>query len=120
MKRLSNLYWAIALLTISTSANAMTLGEIADNVIRSISSVSQLAGAIGYMIAFFFVLAAIFKLKQHGDDAERYTLRAPIFLFICAILAAYMTSVLTTGNDTFWGGAGQTQGIDGSNVGSGL
>ena len=102
-------------------AMAQTIGEIAYNVVTSLIGVTALAGAIGYAVGFFFVLGAIFKFKQHGDNPEQYTLRAPIFLMICAVLAVYMTAVLTTGKETIWGAGGaQTQGVDGAGTGAGL
>lgn len=117
MKLIKALLMSAGLMAISFDASAatgITLGQMATYATTSIQNVGQFAGALGYAIAFFFLLGAIFKLKQHGEDPERHTLRAPAFLFVCAVLLAYMTTVLASGNQTLFGGAGQTQGSDGS------
>lgn len=111
---------AAALFVAPEIAMADTLGGVATRITQSLAGVTSLAGAIGYMVGFFFALGAIFKFKQHGDNPEQYPMRTPIFLVICAILSIYMTAVISTGKETIWGNSVQSQGVDGSGLQNGL
>lgn len=111
---------ASSFMLIPEIAAADTLGVIANRVVTSIQGVTSLAGAIGYMVGFFFILGAVFKFKQHGDNPEQYPIRTPIFLVLAALMAIFMTSVATTGKDTVWGSGGQSQGSSGAGLANGL
>lgn len=107
----------VMMLMVPEMAQAASLGDIFKNVNNSIQQGSNLAGAIGYLVGFFFLLGAIFKFKQYGDNPEQHPIRTPIFLVIAAVLSVYMTSTLQSGGETIWGsGAKATQGKDGSNL----
>lgn len=106
----------VAALALPMSANAASLGDIANNITNSLQGVGGLAGAIGYVVGFFFLLGAIFKFKQHGDNPEHHPIRHPIILFACAVLCVFMTSVLTTGGETIFSGDRQSQGSRGENL----
>ncbi|MFL9611092.1 hypothetical protein ACKF11_13475 [Methylobacillus sp. Pita2] len=105
-----------ALLAFPVAASAASLGDIANNITNSLQGVGGLAGAIGYVAAFFLLLAAIFKFKQHGENAEHHPIKTPIMLFACAVLCAYMTSVLSTGGQTIFAGDRQSQGSRGESL----
>ncbi len=102
------------LTAVSMSAEAATLTQIANNIIPGIRGFTAVAGAVGYLVAFFFLLGAIFKFKQYGEDSERHSLKAPVFLLISAVLAAYMSVVLSSGSETLFGTNVQSQGADGN------
>ncbi|PPC84769.1 MAG: hypothetical protein CTY35_00160 [Methylotenera sp.] len=120
LPKLTAVLLASSFMLIPEIAAADTLGVIANRVVTSIQGVTSLAGAIGYMVGFFFILGAVFKFKQHGDNPEQYPIRTPIFLVLAALMAIFMTSVATTGKDTVWGSGGQSQGSSGAGLANGL
>lgn len=90
------------------------LSKIAQNIYGTFSEVGKLIVAIAYIAGFGFVMASIFKFKQHKDNPTQIPMGTPIAMLIIGIALLFMPSIITTGSQTIFGGSATPGGFSGS------
>jgi len=92
---------------------ASSLSDIATNITGTFTDVGKLIVAIAYIAGFGFVMASIFKFKQHKDNPTQIPMGTPIAMLILGIVLIFMPSIITTGSQTIFGGSAQPGGFSG-------
>jgi intracellular multiplication protein IcmD len=92
---------------------ASSLSDIATNITGTFSDVGKLVVAIAYIAGFGFVMASIFKFKQHKDNPTQIPMGTPIAMLILGIALLFMPSIITTGSQTIFGGSATAGGFSG-------
>jgi len=90
------------------------LKDIAQNIYGTFSEVGKLIVAIAYIAGFGFVMASIFKFKQHKDNPTQIPMGTPIAMLIIGIALLFMPSIISTGSQTIFGGSATAGGFSGT------
>lgn len=80
------------------------IGDIAQNITGSFKQIGQLILAIAFVAGLGFVMAAIFKFKQHKDNPTQIPLGAPIALLAIGVTLIFLPGIISP--------AGATLGIE--------
>lgn len=87
-----------------------SIGDLANNVVSSFSSLAKLMTAGAYIAGFGFVMASMFKFKQHKDNPTQHPIGGPIAMLIIGAALIFMPTVFSSVGITLFG--------TGANVGS--
>ena len=93
-----------------------TIGGIAEQVTQSFQSIGKLMIAVAYLAGFGFVIAAIFKFKQHKDNPTQIPMGTPIAMLVIGIALIFLPSFIEPAQKTIFGEGG---GIAGGFKGTG-
>jgi intracellular multiplication protein IcmD len=94
-------------------AASSSLKDIATNITDTFTDVGKLIVAIAYIAGFGFVMASIFKFKQHKDNPTQIPMGTPIAMLILGIVLIFMPSIITTGSQTIFGSSATPGGFTG-------
>lgn len=94
-KALLYLLIAMGLFSIGSvfAAEQMDIGQIAKGVSSSFAGIAQLMIAIAYVAGIGFVLASIFKFKQHKDNPTQIPLGTPLALLVIGIVLIFLPMI---------------------------
>nr|WP_040522729.1 hypothetical protein [Legionella anisa] len=115
-------YWlsSIACLTFltlvsdSAAAGVVSLGEMAESITGSFTSLAKLITAGAYLAGLGFSIGAIMKFKQHKDNPTQIPIGTPIALVFISAALLFLPSILgVTGTTMFGSAGGQTAGPNG-------
>jgi intracellular multiplication protein IcmD len=87
---------------------ADNLGDIADNVITTFTSMAKLITAASYLAGLGFAIGAIMKFKQHKDNPTQIPIGTPIALLFIAAALLFLPSILEVSGSTIFGSEGGT------------
>lgn len=110
MKKISHISFvamsAVLLSTISAPVfAAQSIGDIANNLANSFTSVGGAVQAFCWVMAFVIGCASAFKFAAYARDTEREKLSTPFLLMFVAALFFAIPMVLDTGVKSVWGDA---------------
>ncbi len=99
-----------------TTAPAGSLGEMAQNVTSSFQGIAKLMIAISYLAGIGFVLAAIFKFKQHKDNPTQIPLGTPLAMLVIGIVLVFLPAIFGPAGVTIFGTNATPGGFQGEGV----
>lgn len=77
-------------------ADSNTIGEIAQNVTSSFTSLTKLITASSYLAGIGFSAAAITKFKAHQDNPTQIPVGTPVALVAVAAILTFMPTLKTS------------------------
>lgn len=92
------------------------IGGIASNITQSFSAIGRLILAIAFLGGIGFIMAAIFKFKQHKDNPTQIPLGTPIAMLIIGAFLVFMPSIIGPAGQTIFGGKSTAGGFTGGGV----
>lgn len=125
-KKISKCFlFALPLILIGVSAYAggastTGLAGLANNVTKSIGAFGELLISISYLAGIGFMVAAIFKFKQHKDNPTQVTVGTPIAMLFIGIGLVFLPYIVTQAGTTIIGKtptSGQAGGFTGNTSG---
>lgn len=93
-----------------SGAEGQNIANIADTIVTSFQSVGKLMFATAYLAGFGFVIAAIFKFKQHKDNPTQIPMGTPIAMLVIGIALIFLPSIIQPAGSTIFGTSGGTAG----------
>lgn len=90
------------------------IGELARTIMRSFKSLGKLMVAVAYIAGFGFMVAAIFKFKQHKDNPTQVPMTTPLFQTVIGTVMLFLPTMINVGSGT--AGLTQAGGFAGSGV----
>lgn len=103
-----------ALAQSSGSAPSGSIGEVAENVVQSFSSVAKLITAGAYVAGMGFVLGAIFKFKAHKDNPTQIPIGTPIALLFIGAAMLFLPQIMSVAGTTVFGDSGEVGTVTGT------
>jgi len=94
------------------AAEGDDIGTLAANITKSFKSVGELILAIAFVAGLGFVMAAIFKFKQHKDNPTQIPLGTPIALLAIGVALIFLPGIIKPAGETL-GIAGEAGGFEG-------
>lgn len=103
---LKYLFWLMVIFPVCgmvlAATPVRTIGEMAELITQSFSSLAKLITAVSYVGGIGFALGAIMKFKQHKDNPTQIPVGTPIAMLFIASALLFFPSVLTmTGMSVF-------------------
>jgi intracellular multiplication protein IcmD len=80
-----------------------TIGTIATNITGSFTALGKLILAIAFVGGLGFVMAAIFKFKQHKDNPTQIPLGTPIAMLAIGIVLMFLPGIIAPAGATLFG-----------------
>lgn len=96
-----------------------SIGAVAQNVSRSFGAMGLMMSSISYLAGISFVIASVFKLKQHKDNPQQIPVTTGITMLALGIGMVTMPSVVGMGGATLFGKNAVTAGTSGFECESG-
>lgn len=90
-----------------------TIGDVADNIKDSFSSLAKLITAGSYVAGMGFVLGAIFKFKAHKDNPTQIPIGTPIALLFIGAAMIFLPQIFSIGGATMFGSEGEQGTVEG-------
>ena len=95
-------------------ADSLTLGGMADSIVGSFNSLTELITAGSYIAGLAFSIGAILKFKQHKDNPTNITIGTPIALTFVAAALLFLPTILSITGETLFAGQGEVSGPTGT------
>jgi intracellular multiplication protein IcmD len=92
----------IALMMFVGLAMAATIGDVANNISNSLSSVATMLGAASYVVGTGMFMVAIFQLKQHKENPTQTPLSKPMLFLIVAASLLYLPTLMGVTSGTLF------------------
>jgi intracellular multiplication protein IcmD len=92
------------------------IGAIASNITGSFESIGRLILAVAFLGGIGFIMAAIFKFKQHKDNPNQVTLGTPIAMLVIGAFLVFMPSIIGPAGSTIYGASPTAGGFTGGGV----
>lgn len=70
------------------------IGNLADHVTDSFTSLGKLMAATSYLAGFGFAIAGVFKFKQHKDNPTQIPMGTPIALLVVGIVLIFLPGII--------------------------
>jgi intracellular multiplication protein IcmD len=86
----------------AVALEAQSLGEVANQITGSMSSVAKLITSISYVAGIGFAMMGLFKLKAHKDQPAQVPLSQAFVLLIISAGLVFLPSLITTTGKTIW------------------
>jgi intracellular multiplication protein IcmD len=83
------------------------LGHIAEGITESFGKMGRLLIAVAYIAGLGFVIAAIFKFKQHKDNPTQIPLGTPVALLVIGVVLIFLPMIIEPAGQTIFQGAGK-------------
>ncbi|MBA2654556.1 MAG: type IV secretion protein IcmD [Gammaproteobacteria bacterium] len=90
------------------------IGGIAANITSQFSKIGQLILAIAFLGGIGFIMAAIFKFKQHKDNPTQIPLGTPIAMLVIGAFLVFMPSLIAPAGATIFKGSATAGGFTGA------
>jgi intracellular multiplication protein IcmD len=81
------------------------IADVATNITSAFKSVGELMIATAYLAGIGFVIAAIFKFKQHRDNPTQIPIGTPIALLVIGIFLVFLPGIIGPTGSTIFGGS---------------
>ena len=91
-----------------------SIGEVADNIKGSFSSLAKVITAGAYVGGMGFVLGSIFKFKAHKDNPTQIPIGTPIALLFIGAAMIFLPQIFSVTGSTMFGNQGEVAGVDGT------
>ena len=111
---LTGVVTTICVSQVFAAASSQTLGNMASNIIGSLTSVTKLITAGAYIAGMGFAMSAILKFKAHKDNAQQTPIGGPIGLTFVAAALIFLPTILSITGTTMFGSEGQVAGPGGT------
>ena len=85
---------AVSLFFIGGVFAADNIGNLADHVTDSFTSLGKLMAATAYLSGFGFAIAGVFKFKQHKDNPTQIPMGTPIALLVVGIVLIFLPGII--------------------------
>lgn len=85
------------------AGSTQTLGDVANNITKSMSGLAKLITAASYVAGIGFAMMGMLKLKAHKDNPVQVPLGQPIVLLVIAVGLIFLPNLINTGGVTLWG-----------------
>jgi intracellular multiplication protein IcmD len=92
------------------------VGDIAKNITAQFQELGKLILAVGFLGGIGFVMASIFKFKQHKDSPAQITLGTPISMLVIGALLIFLPSLISPAGTTIFGTNAKPGGFTGGGV----
>lgn len=92
------------------------LGAIATRVTESFSGIGTLMIAVSYLAGIGFVIASIFKFKQHKDNPTQIPLGTPLALLVLGIILVFLPLIFEPAGQSIFGKTEGAGGFKGEGV----
>lgn len=89
------------------------LAKIATTVTGSFESIGKLMIAVAYLAGIGFVLASLFKFKQHKDNPTQIPLGTPLAMLVIGVILIFLPLIITPAGETIFGGGAKAGGFKG-------
>ena len=99
------------------AAETQTIGSIAENITKSFEGIGKLILGIAMVAGLGFVMAAIFKFKQHKDNPTQIPLGTPIALLAVGVALIFLPNIIKPAGQSLFGSEGKAGGFTGQGVG---
>ena len=111
------IFGALALTVTSAFAasSASDIGSVATHITKSFTSIGELMFAVSYIAGFGFVIAGIFKFKQHKDNPTQIPMGTPIAMVLIGVALVFLPSLLPSAGKTIFNNP-QKGGFTGSGI----
>ncbi len=94
--------------------DTQNIGQIASKITESFGDIGKLMIAVAYLAGFGFVIASIFKFKQHKDNPTQIPMGTPIAMLVIGIALIFLPSFIAPAGTTIFGtGGGKAGGFRG-------
>lgn len=97
-------------------AEAEGIGKIATNITGSFQALGKLVLAVAFLAGIGFVMAAIFKFKQHKDNPQQIPLGTPIAMLVIGAFLIFLPNLIAPAGATIFGGTPKAGGFSGQGV----
>lgn len=84
-------------------AGGKDLGSIAQNITNSFEGIGNLILGIGFVAGLGFVMASVFKFKQHKDNPTQIPLGTPIALLAVGVALIFLPNIIAPAGQTLFG-----------------
>lgn len=98
------------------SSTPTNLGDVATNITSSFKGIAQLMIAVAYLAGIGFVLASIFKFKQHKDNPTQIPLGTPLAMLVIGIVLIFLPMIFGPAGSTIFGSTATPGGFTGEGV----
>lgn len=79
------------------------IGGIAANITGEFANIGKLILAVAFLAGIGFIMAAIFKFKQHKDNPTQIPLGTPIAMLVIGAFLVFMPSLIGPAGTTIFG-----------------
>ena len=90
------------------------LAGVADTVTQSFSSIGKLMIAVAYLAGIGFVLASLFKFKQHKDNPQQIPLGTPLAMLVIGVILVFLPMIFEPAGETVFGTDAKAGGYTGA------
>jgi intracellular multiplication protein IcmD len=97
-------------------AGGTNIGLIASNITGSFESIGRLILAVAFLGGIGFIMAAIFKFKQHKDNPTQVPLGTPIAMLVIGAFLVFMPGIVGPAGSTIFGASPTAGGFSGAGV----
>lgn len=97
-------------------AGGENIGTIATRITESFEGIGQLILAIAFVAGIGFVMASIFKFKQHKDNPTQIPLGTPIALLAVGVALIFLPNIITPAGSSLFGEGAKSGGFEGEGV----
>lgn len=92
------------------------IGGIATSITSQFKALGQLILAVAFLAGIGFIMAAIFKFKQHKDNPTQIPLGTPIAMLVIGAFLVFLPSLIAPAGTTIFGTSSTPGGFTGSGV----
>ena len=78
----------------ASAQEATTIGKVAEHITGSFKQIGKLMFAVSYLAGFGFVIAGIFKFKQHKDNPTQIPMGTPIAMVLIGVALIFLPSMI--------------------------
>jgi intracellular multiplication protein IcmD len=107
----TGLFYAGAVLAQSSGDSG--IGGLAQNITNEFSKIGALIIAVAFLAGIGFIMAAIFKFKQHKDAPQQVTLGTPIAMLVIGAFLVFLPSLINPAGASIFGGNATAGGFTG-------
>lgn len=90
-----------------------SVGDLASNVLDSMSNLAKLITAGSYVAGFGFAMGAILKFKAHKDNPQQIPIGTPIALLFIGAALIFIPAIFGTAGMTIFKSTTNTGGVSG-------
>ncbi|MBN2690014.1 MAG: type IV secretion protein IcmD [Gammaproteobacteria bacterium] len=101
---------------LAATGSNQTIGDIAQNITSSFKEIGKLMFATAYLAGFGFVIAAIFKFKQHKDNPTQIPMGTPIAMLVIGVALIFLPSIIGPAGSTIFKDQGVAGGFSGQGI----
>jgi intracellular multiplication protein IcmD len=111
-------FFTDAALAQSQGGQTQGVGAIATGITTQFKALGQLILAVAFLAGIGFIMAAIFKFKQHKDNPTQIPLGTPIAMLVIGAFLVFLPSLIAPVGQTLFGSVGTPKagGFTGSGV----